>query len=187
MKKILFILVVLVTVFNINAQESKSLYERNKGIGFDILLGTDYNSFMYGGAGYVEGFYVDILQGSWKIDKDVTRGVYEPGDYEDGKSFAMHFGYYIPVVYEKGNSYKGFHYLRIAPVIGIWNREYGITNIYRYNWGWCRGNFIKQGSISEFDFGVNVRYDFGRQDMFTFSLSTEITRHTLMFGMGIIF
>lgn len=196
MKKILFIFVALVTVFNINAQESRSLYERNKGIGFDYLLGTDYNSFMYGLAGYVEGFYVDILHGTWKInfreiDKDVTRDVYEPGDYEDGKSFAMHYGYYIPVVYEKGDSYKGFHYLRIAPVIGIWNRKYGITHIYSYNrrgpHRGYHGIFIKQGLISEFDFGVNVRYDFGDPDIFTFSLSTEITRHTLMFGMGVIF
>ena len=68
MKKILFIFVVLVTMFNINAQ-SRSLCERNIGIGFDYLLGTDYISFMSGGAGYVVGFYVDILHGSWNIDK----------------------------------------------------------------------------------------------------------------------
>ena len=186
MKKILFIFVVLVTMFNINAQ-SRSLCERNIGIGFDYLLGTDYISFMSGGAGYVVGFYVDILHGSWNIDKkDVICGLYEPGDYADGRSFAMHFGYYIPVVYEKGNNYKGFHYLRITPVIGIWNRNYGVTNIYRSNWGWC-SKFIKQGSITGIDFGVNVRYDFGNPDIFTFSLSTEITRHTLMFGMGMIF
>ena len=187
MKKIFAIVTFVLISLTAFSQEKPSMFECNRGIGFDFLMGTDYNSFMYGGSMYVEGFYLDLLNGAWSISKGATRGIYAPGNYPDGKSFALHVGYFFPIIYQRGNDYSGFSYLRIAPVIGLWSRQYGVTSIYRYNWGWCRGNYSRQYEKDAFDFGVNIRYDFGKQNIWTLSFSAEITVHTLMFGTGMTF
>lgn len=160
----------------------QGIYNHNKGIGIGCPIGLDYSpSLMAGMSIYIDGAYMDVLFGGYKIDHGVTRKVYQPGDYDDGKSLAVHIGFFLPVYTSTTSSIK------VAPLIGIWTREYGITHIYRYNWGWCQGDYMKTGEKYAFDYGVNVKYSYGRSGFVTFDLSLQITRHTCTFGIGTTF
>lgn len=152
--------------FNSNDKAGGSMsvcigYEGNVGVGLSMDIWSLYLKFAFS---------------SHKVASDVSRGIYEPGNYNDGKFHMFNIGCRVPIS-------KGFN---IISVVGMYNYEKGITHVYRYNWGWCRGDYRSVSNHSYFNYGAVVEgyWEFGRMRL---SASVEVTNHCTSIGFGMAF
>lgn len=159
--------------------KDKGLFDlkSNDEIGANIMVCFGYE----GNVGYgvninIEGVYLTIASSSHRIAADVSRGIYQPGSYNDGRFHKASLGYKIPLS----------KYFKIDPVIGMYDYENGITEIYRYSWGWCRGDYHTVSQDTFLDYGVALE---GGLSIGNTRLTSviEITKYNASIGFGMMF
>lgn len=121
MKTKLFILFALLTLVGSRANAQWFDLSNNRGrVSVGLQLGqagtnTDYAGFGAGGSLSIMGFYFDALVSGpqHQNDKHVDNIL-----WQDDEAFTISFGYQIPVL----------PWLRVAPIIGYCQTNYGLTD-----------------------------------------------------------
>ena len=144
-KSILSLVAVLLLSFSLNAQFLD--FRQNNERGFlGVQLGqagsgTDYHDFGFGVSMSVYGLYVDFLLAppEYTDDNHLINEL-----WDDDEAYTINFGYQIPIL----------PWLRVAPIIGYSQCNYGYTDI-----GTLNQHIEEDGDISNsHDYVVEKRF-----------------------------
>ncbi|NDV84890.1 hypothetical protein [Bacteroides sp. 51] len=175
MKKGLFLLIVILSAFEVSAKGLFPIKEVNRKwnvglMGGYVGYGKDLTS---GAAGFnltIKGFYVDVM--GWAPSHKNDMGVEK---WSDKKCHLAHAGYQIPIS-------KGF---RLIPLIGYANVTAGTTDGSDYEFsesGEVHNKFTGDKTISGLDFGgaavINIK---------KVNINLALTKYAMFGGVAIEF
>ena len=178
MKKILILFIAVFALCS-SSSYSQNMFEYNKTIEFGIHFGAvdqhngahmGFQTLMANVAIY--GVYLDV--GGWAPahGRDVN-----VGKWDDEKCFAFHGGYQIPIA----------RWLKITPMIGYYNHQYGHTN----GWDWTVDNhgiknkFNASWKSVGFDYGGQIQFNIKCSDNINFNIMGTLTKNMWYGGLGI--
>lgn len=155
MKKTRFVILAVLFAFTCNSANAQflNLANNNQRVTFGFQLGeagwhTDYQDFGWGLSASICGVYIDFLLSppQHKNDHHVNNTL-----WQDDEAFTINVGYQIPIL----------PWLRIAPIIGYCQTNYGITDMstvnIHVNEGSHRGSiyhdYYPQKRFHEFNYG----------------------------------
>ncbi len=145
MKKIIFILVMILPMINASANRIFPFKEVNRKwnigmMGGYVGYGKDISNGAIGVNLTIKGFYADIM--GWPSSHENDMGI---DKWSDKTSFAFHVGYQIPIVKK----------IRFIPIIGYAKVAYGTTDgsDYTISSSGVHNKFFEKESISGLDFG----------------------------------
>lgn len=175
MKKILLLMMVIIPVVGVSANNLFPFKEINKKwnigiIGGYVGYGRDMSNGAVGLSLTIKGFYADFM--GWPSSHENDMGV---DKWPDKKCNTVHLGYQIPIVKR----------LRITPVIGYAKVSYGTTDGSDYefsNSGTVHNKYYEKENISGFDFGgiatINIK---------KVNINLAVTRFALFGGISLEF
>lgn len=158
MRKTRFIIFAMLLALGCNSANAQmfNFADNNHHFTLGVQLGqagvnTDYSGFGWGISTSLYGVYVDFLCAGPKHRNDYHVNSSRPSDHE---AFAINVGYQIPVT----------SWLRIAPIIGYCQTNYGYTDMStvrihvsgRYRRGSIYHDYYPQERFHDFNYGAGL-------------------------------
>ena len=169
MKKVLLLLVVILSVNDLLAKVFFPFKEVNKEWSIGIIGGYVANGAV-GVSLAIKGFYADVM--GWPSSHENDMGV---DKWSDKMTTVVHIGYQIPIVKN----------LRFIPVIGYAKIAYGTTDGSDYtisDSGIVHNKFSEKKSVSGLDFGgiavINIK---------KVNINLAFTKYSILGGIALEF